>query len=172
MALTGSWLGMDLAVQDNDLENLSFFEWCGRHELRLQRWTSNGMLSYPPSTACPWDGTPDCSWDRVEGVGTVMSYTEVHHPLQAAFRDHVPYLILLVELDEQRGEPSEHEALRILGNLVSPDGELASPDLVRTVGIGSRVKIVFVDVGDGFALPQWTLDEGVEQPAPWRYPQE
>ena len=46
------------------------------------------------------------------------------------------------------------------------------PELVRRCGIGSRVRIVVVDVGDGFAIPQWTLDE--QQPAdpPWRYPQE
>lgn len=171
MPLTGSWLGMDLVVEDNDLENRTFFDWCGKHELRLQRWKSNGMLSYPPGTACPWDGTPECEWDRVEGKGVVMSYSEVHHPLQPAFRDHVPYLILLVELDEQAGQPTEHEALRILGNLVTPEGELAPPELVKRVGIGSRVRIVFADVGEGFALPQWTLDEDVEQATPWRYPQ-
>jgi hypothetical protein len=33
--------------------------------------------------------------------------------------------------------------------------------------------MVFSDVADGLALPQWTLDETVPQPAPpWRYPQE
>ncbi len=171
MARTGSWLGMELVVDEADRENHAFFGWCGKHELRLQRWKSNGMLSYPPSTACPWDGSSECEWAPVEGRGTVMSYSEVHHAILPAFRDLVPYLLLLVELDEQRGQPSEHEALRVLANLVTPEVELAPPELVRRVGIGTRVRIVFADVGEGFALPQWTIDEEADQEAPWRYPE-
>jgi uncharacterized protein len=103
----------------------------------------------------------------------VHSYTEVHHAIQPAFRDHVPYLILLVDLDTQKGKPSAEEALRVVGNLVTPDGVLAPLDLVRKVGIGTRVRMVFSDVAPGLALPQWTIDETAKQPAkPWRYPQE
>jgi hypothetical protein len=44
---------------------------------------------------------------------------------------------------------------------------------VRRVGIGTRVRMVFSDVAPGLALPQWTIDETVPQPAQvWRYPQE
>ena len=82
-------------------------------------------------------------------------------------------MILIVDLDTQKGEPSEHEALRVAGNLVTADGELAPPDLVKQVGIGSRMRMVFADVSEGLALPMWTLDEDAEQPEnPWRYPQE
>jgi uncharacterized OB-fold protein len=109
----------------------------------------------------------------VEGKGAVHSYAEVHHAIQPAFREHVPYLILLVDLDTQKGEPSEHEALRIAGNLLTADGEFAPPETVKQIGIGTRVRMVFKEVSDGFALPHWTIDETAEQPAnPWRYPQE
>jgi uncharacterized OB-fold protein len=170
LALEGEYMGRAYGIGDEDPENLAFFEWCGRHELRLQRWQSNGLLSYPPTTASPWDGSADYEWAPVEGRGTVVSYFEVHHAIHPAFRDKTPYLTLLVELDAQRGEPTEHEALRIVGNLVTPEGELAPPDVVKTAGIGSRVRIVYVDMGAGFALPQWTLDADVPQPTPWRYP--
>jgi len=103
----------------------------------------------------------------------VHSYTEVHHAIQPAFRDFTPYLILLVDLDTQKGEPTPDEALRVIGNLCTPDGKFAPPDLVKRVGIGSRVRMVFSDVGEGLALPQWTIDETAPQPANvWRYPQE
>jgi hypothetical protein len=103
----------------------------------------------------------------------VHSYNEVHHAIQPAFRDHTPYMVLLVDLDTQKGQPSEHEALRVVGNLTLPDGTLAPPDVVKWVGIGSRVRMVFSDVAPGLSLPQWTLDEAAAQPAkPWRYPQE
>lgn len=61
-------------------------------------------------------------------------------------------------------------ALAAAGNLVTPDGALAPPDVVVRVGIGSRVRVVFTDVGEGFSLPQWTLDLDHPQPVPWRYP--
>jgi len=97
----------------------------------------------------------------------------VHHAIQPGLRDNAPYLVLLVELDTQRGEPSEHEALRVIGNLARDNGSLAPPDMVRRVGIGTRVRMVFTKLADGLALPQWTIDEGAPQPAKvWRYPQE
>jgi uncharacterized protein len=45
--------------------------------------------------------------------------------------------------------------------------------VVKRIGIGSRMRMVFSDVAPGLSLPQWTIDEGAPQPAkPWRYPQE
>jgi hypothetical protein len=55
---------------------------------------------------------------------------------------------------------------------VTSEGELAPPEMVKRGGIGGRVRIVFADVGEGFALPQWTIDEEAQQPEPWRYPHE
>jgi hypothetical protein len=108
----------------------------------------------------------------VDGRGVVYSYSEVRHAIQPAFRPHVPYLLLLVELDTQRGQPTADEALRLNGNLVTADGRLAPPELVREVGIGTRVRMVFAEVAPGLALPQWTVDESAQQPAhPWRYPE-
>jgi uncharacterized protein len=61
----------------------------------------------------------------------------------------------------------------VVGNLTTPGGKLAPPDMVARVGIGSRMRMVFSDVATGLSLPQWTLDEAAAQPAqPWRYPQE
>ena len=77
------------------------------------------------------------------------SYTEVHHAIQPAFKAHTPYLILLVDLDTQKGKPTEHEALRVVGNLATPDGKLAPPEIVKTVGIGTRVRMVFSRRGAG-----------------------
>jgi hypothetical protein len=63
--------------------------------------------------------------------------------------------------------------LRVAGNLCTPDGKLAPPDMVKRVGIGTRVRMVFTDVAEGLALPQWTIDETAQQPPNvWRYPQE
>ncbi|MGI9334906.1 MAG: Zn-ribbon domain-containing OB-fold protein [Gammaproteobacteria bacterium] len=171
-AVTGDYLGMPLRIDALDAENLEFFGFCARGELRLQRCGACGLLRYPPGTGCPWCGQPVSDWVAVEGRGTVYSYTQVHHAIQAAFKPYIPYLVLLVELDEQRGRPSEHEALRVVGNLVTPDARLAPPEIVQRAGIGSRVRAVYKNVAPDLGVPLWTLDENAEvQGSVWRHPQ-
>ena len=171
--IQATYLGMPLQLSDLDHENLEYFRHCAAHDFHLQACAQCDRLRYPPTTACPWCATLESTWKKVEGKGTVHSYSEVHHAIQPAFREHTPYLILMVDLDTQKGEPTADEALRVVGNLCTPDGKLAPQDMVRRVGIGSRVRMVFSDVTEGLALPQWTIDEAAAQPEkPWRYPQE
>jgi uncharacterized OB-fold protein len=166
-------MGMALTIDDVDKENREFFGYCAKGEFRLQKGKESGLLRYPPTTACPWTTDREYDWVPVEGKGAVHSYAEVHHAIQPAFKEHVPYMMLLVDLDTQKGAPSEHEALRVAGNLLMADGTFAPPDVIRSVGIGTRVRMVFRPVTDGFSLPHWTIDNDAEQPAaPWRYAQE
>ena len=168
--ISADYLGMPLEINDLDHENLDYFAYCAKHEFRLQRCCSCQLLRYPPATACPWCIEEKSDWVPVEGRGTVHSYTEVHHAIQPAFKQHVPYLVLLVELDTQCGKPTPDEALRVVGNLVTPDGVLASPADVARVGIGTRVRMVFTDVAAGLSLPQWSIDEDATAKTPiWRY---
>ena len=170
--MEGTYLGMALSVDEaTDKENAAYFSFCAQGEFRLQRGRKSGLLRYPPTTACPWSRDRDYDWVAVQGKGAVHSYSKVHHAIQPAFRAHVPYLILLVDLDTQLGQPTEHEALRIGGNLVDSEGNLAGPELVERVGIGTRVRMVFSRVNDELAVPNWTMDEQALQPEhPWRYP--
>ena len=93
----------------------------------------------------------------------------MHHAIQPAFREHTPYLILLVDLDTQKGEPTAARGAARIGNLCTPDGSCAAGDGKR-VGIGTRVRMVFTDVTEGLSLPQWTIDEsGDSKKSPWRY---
>jgi uncharacterized OB-fold protein len=173
MAIRGDYLGMALSIDDLDIENVEYFRQCAEHKFHLQQCEDCNLLRYPPATACPWCASLKSRWTPVEGKGEVHSYEEVHHGIQPAFQARTPYMVLLVELDTQKAKPTEYEALRVIGNLTTEDGTLAPPDEVKRIGIGSRMRMVFTDVADGIALPQWTLDETAQQPAkPWRYPQE
>jgi len=171
MALQGTHLGMNLTVDDLDIENVAYFGHCAKHDFHLQKCDDCKLLRYPPTTACPFCTCLESSWVPVEGKGTVHSYGEVHHGIQPQFQQRTPYLILLVDLDTQKGAPTEYDALRVVGNLVTPDGELAPADQVARVGIGTRVKMVFNDLSPGLSLPQWTIDEDAPQQKPWRYPE-
>jgi len=171
MSVAGDYHGMALEIGDLDQENLAYFRHCSAGDYRLQSCGECDLVRYPPTTACPWCSSAEASWVSVEGRGVVYSYSEVCHAIQPAFVDHLPYLILLVELDTQRGQPSPDEALRLTGNLVTPEGDLASAELVAAVGIGTRVRMVFKEVAGGLAIPLWAIDEEAEQPeVPWRYP--
>jgi uncharacterized OB-fold protein len=173
MPLTGEYLGMSIAVNDLDAENHAYFAHCGNHDFHLQACNDCSLLRYPPTTACPYCASADATWKAVEGKGTLYSYGEVHHAIQPVFRSYSPYLLLLVELDEQRNLPAEFDGLRVQGNLATAGGELAPPELVRQVGIGTRVKVVFKDIGEGIAMPLWMIDDDADQPdPPWRYPVE
>jgi uncharacterized OB-fold protein len=170
MAVQGNYMGMALSVEG---ENIAYFKHCADHNFHLQKCDDCKLLRYPPTTACPWCASANATWTAVEGKGTVYSYNEVHHAIQPAFKAKTPYMLLLVELDTQKGKPTEDEGIRVAANLTLPNGEFAPPDAVKRVGIGSRMRMVFADVGPGLSLPQWTLDESATQPAtPWRYPQE
>jgi hypothetical protein len=68
--------------------------------------------------------------DAGRGQGAVYTYSKVHHAIQPAFAEHLPYLILIVELDTQSRVPAEHDALRVAANLATPKGNLALPDMV------------------------------------------
>src|SRR5262249_24296880 len=168
--ITANYLGMPLAIDDLDHENLEYFSYCAKHDLRLQRCTSCKLMRYPPATACPWCTELKSEWVPVEGKGTVHSYTEVHHAIQPAFKAATPYLVLLVELVTQSGKPTKPEGLPVTGNLTRPDGKFASREDVERVGIGTRVRMVFTDVAAGLALPQWTIDDAGGGAKPWRYP--
>jgi uncharacterized OB-fold protein len=173
MTVKGDYMGMALSIDDLDGENLAYFKHCAEHAFHLQKCDDCKMLRYPPTTACPFCASANATWTAVEGKGAVYSYLEVHHAIQPAFKAKTPYMVLLVELDTQQGAPTPDDALRVAANLTTLSGELASPETVRSVGIGTRVRMVFSDVSDGLALPQWTIDETAKQPdKPWRYPQE
>ncbi|MDP6346653.1 MAG: OB-fold domain-containing protein [Alphaproteobacteria bacterium] len=173
MTLDVDYLGMNLQIDALDHENRAYFAHCAEHAFHLQCCDGCGLLRYPPGTGCGWCGSGDYTWTPVEGRGAVHSYTEVVHAIQPAFKAFVPYLVLLVDLDTQNGQPTPDEAIRVLGNLTNAGGDPAPPEVVARVGIGSRVRMVFKDVAEGLALPQWTIDETAEQPArPWRYPED
>ncbi len=173
MTIQATYLDMPLDLNDLEVENREYFRYCAAHDFHLQQCEACNLIRYPPTTGCPWCADPRARWVPVEGRGALHSYGEVHHAIQPAFRAHTPYMILLVDLDTQKGKPTPDEAIRVVGNLATADGVLAPADMVRRVGIGTRLRMVFSDVAPGLSLPQWTIDESADQPATvWRYPQE
>jgi uncharacterized OB-fold protein len=91
----------------------------------------DGRFLHPPECVSPEDGELDPV--PVSGNATVFAFTVNAHPYNPAVP--VPYVIAIVELDEQRD-------LRLPTNIVN-----CAPERVR---IGMRVRVLFERHGDVF----------------------
>ena len=160
-----TYRGMALLVPDNDSEWKEFYEHARAHKLVVRKCKACGLMRYPPTHACPWCMELGWTWQEVTGKGTIYSYEIVHHAIQPGFKDSTPYATVLVELDEQRGKPTVDESLRIIGNLVKTDLGFEDPG---KVAIGKRVRVVFHDLADHLALPQFALSGEPDEGRAWR----
>ncbi|MGH7277428.1 MAG: Zn-ribbon domain-containing OB-fold protein [Candidatus Rokuibacteriota bacterium] len=160
--------GMSLLVPDNDSEWREFYAAARQHRLVMRACTACGRMRYPPTHACPWCMELGWRWQAVSGRGTIYSYEIVVHAIQPGFKEWAPYPVVLVELDEQRGQPSPDEALRIVTNLVTANG---TPESEQNVAIGKRVAVTFTDLSEHLALPQFTLTEEPPEGRRWRLPE-
>jgi uncharacterized OB-fold protein len=158
------FLGARVAVAPNDAEHLGYLQAAGEGRLVLQRCSECSKLRYPIGIACPFCTSLAWDWSEVSGRGTVYSYEVVMHPIHPSFREQVPYPVVLVELDEQRGEPTEHDGLRVLSMLVDVEDK---PESIEKVAIGLRVEVGFTDLGDGLALPRFRLSDEAPEHTPW-----
>ena len=162
-----TYRGMNLVIPENDSEWREYFTLARSHRLMLRKCGACSLLRYPPSHGCPWCASLEWTWQEVSGRGHIYSYEIVAHAIQPGFKEAAPYAVVLVELDEQRGRPTPDEALRVIGNLVTPDLRFERED---EVAIGKRVRVVFDDLADDFALPQFTLTDEPPEGRVWRFP--
>ena len=90
--------------------------------LRYQRCDACGQASTGQRFACTACGSPRLAWHDSAGTGTVWSVSTVHRAPTDAWRAEVPYVLVLVTLDE---------GPRVMGH-----GAHGAPGLV----IGQRVR--------------------------------
>jgi uncharacterized OB-fold protein len=122
-------------------DEISSFYWegAGRGELLVQRCSSCAQLQYPPDVACVHCQGLGLEPEAVSGRGHVWSFARIERLFHEGFADALPYVVALVELEEQPG-------LHLLTNVVDADGV--------EVAIGLPVEVVFEDRGE-VVLPQF-----------------
>jgi hypothetical protein len=123
-----------------DDETRPYWEGALRHTLVILRCGGCGFYVHYPKRACPRCGSEHLAATPVSGRGVVHSYTVSHHKAAPGFEDRVPFVVALIELEEQAG-------LRLIANL--PDCPLAD------VSIGMAVEVCFEDVAPDVSLPQF-----------------
>lgn len=159
--------GQRISIADNDSEYKGYFEAARQHRLVVKKCLDCGLLRGEPGPGCPWCTSLRWEWHTVSGKGTIYSYQIVAHTVVPGFRDWTPFAIVLVELDEQRGQPTAGDGLRITANLVD---EHMNPEREENVAIGKRVEVTFLDLDNGFTLPQFKLSDEPPRGPVWRYP--
>jgi uncharacterized protein len=81
-------------------ESLPFWEACDREELILQRCTRCRDINWFPRSFCRTCSSPELEWEPSSGKGTVETFSLIYRPMNASYRDEVPYVLALVHLDD------------------------------------------------------------------------
>ncbi|MCZ7526791.1 MAG: Zn-ribbon domain-containing OB-fold protein [Acidimicrobiia bacterium] len=122
-----------LPVPDADTQ--PYWDAASRGELVFMRCRACDSAYLYPRARCPRCWSTDTDWEHSAGTGTVYSYTVVHQNLAAPFRERVPYVLAVVELDE---------GPRLMTNL-----DVAPP----AVRVGQRVEVRFREEAAGMRVP-------------------
>jgi len=82
-----------------DAVSLPFWEGIADGVLRVQRCGACERHVFYPRAVCPYCDASELDWVDASGRGQVHSFTVVHRA-PPDYRDEVPYVVALVELDE------------------------------------------------------------------------
>jgi len=123
-----------------DLETKPYWEATAGGKLLIKQCNACGNAFFYPRNHCPSCWSTDTSWKESSGLGSVYTFTVVYQNDLPPFRDRVPYVVAIVELDE---------GVRMTTNI-----EGVTPEDVRC---GMKVQVAFRD-------EQRTADETVAIP--------
>ncbi|MCL6563391.1 MAG: OB-fold domain-containing protein [Firmicutes bacterium] len=124
---------------DGDIQ--PFWEGLKNHQFLLYRCQQCGAWYWPAAFCRFHDNQPfaaNMKWEPASGRGRIFTFNVHHWAFDPAFKEDVPYVYALIELDE--------------GPMFGTNIVGTPPDQVR---IGQRVEIVFEDYPEeGFTLPK------------------
>jgi uncharacterized OB-fold protein len=106
-------------------------------KLLIQHCPSCGQYQFYPRALCTACGG-DPEWVEAAGRGTVHTFTVVRQMGMKPFRDELPYVVAMVELDE---------GPMMMGNVTDCDPE--------SVAVGMAVEAHFVRVDETTGIPYW-----------------
>ena len=115
----------------------AFFEATRDHKLLIQRCSACGKHQFYPRDLCIHCGAPDVEWVEASGRGKVHTFTVIHQQGMPGWRDEVPYVAAIVDLEE---------GVRMTSNVVG-----CEPADVR---IDMAVEVTYVDEG-ALVLPRF-----------------
>ena len=113
-----------------------FWQGCCERRLMLQRERDTGLVHWPPKPMY-WKGGK-LEWFEASGRGVVYTYVIGYEPFLPAFRELLPLIMVVVQLDE---------GPRLVGYMVNCKPE--------EISFGMRVRVVFKPLNERVTLPVW-----------------
>jgi uncharacterized OB-fold protein len=123
-------------------ETKPYWEFCRKHELRMQKCSACGHIRFPISIICPKCHSMKSHWEKLKGNGTVYSFTVYRVAYHPAFKKDIPYIVAIIQLAE---------GPRMESNIIG-----CKPEDLK---IDSPVVVSFDDVTSDITLPKFRLDE-------------
>lgn len=106
------------------------------HELRFLRCGDCGRWVNYVKLQCPNCGSRALSWNACSGKGRLYSYSILHRASSPAFKEKVPYVLAVIELEG---------GIKMMSHLINCD--------LAQVDVDMEVEVVFDDIDDEIAVP-------------------
>ena len=119
-----------------------FWDAAKEDRLVIQRCQACSHFNHPPRPVCDACHSDGLAFEQVSGRGTIYSFSVMYQPNVAGFGDELPYLNILIELEEQ-------PQLFLVSHLPESQRE--------HVRIGGKVEVYFEDVDEELTLPKFRL---------------
>ncbi|MEE9284362.1 MAG: Zn-ribbon domain-containing OB-fold protein [Dehalococcoidia bacterium] len=120
-------------------ESAPFWDACKEHRLQVQRCKRCSQFYFYPRSHCPFCHQGDVEWVQCSGKGRVHTFTVVRQNMAPGFREEVPYVVAIVELEE--------DGVQLMANIVECDS--------GDVSIGMPVQVAFDDVTEEVTLARF-----------------
>jgi uncharacterized protein len=132
-----------------DYDNEAFWEGLKEHRLLVWKCKVCSAAYWPKAYCQNHENEPfaaNCEWAEASGRGKIFAFNIHEWAFHPGFKDEVPYVYALIELDE--------------GPLIS--SRLVGDNQPTDVhSVGQRVEIVYEDhPNEGFTLPKFRIIDG------------
>lgn len=115
-----------------------YWNHCNEHRLAAQQCSACGNLRRYLTPVCPRCASTDYTWRTLSGYGTVYTYTVSYRALTDEWRDEMPIVVALVDLEE---------GIRQMANIVETP--------LERVTEGLAVEVVWERRSDTITVPQF-----------------
>ena len=130
----------DKLLPTPDADSKPFWAGCRNHKLMFQKCADCGEVRWPPSILCPQCHSQDTQWIESGGKGTIYTFVVYHQAFHPAFKDKLPYVAAVVQLEE---------GPMMLTNIIGCPHESLKCEMA--------VRVTWDDVSDEFSLPKFQL---------------
>jgi uncharacterized OB-fold protein len=127
----------DRPVPRPDAVSAPYWEAAASGELVVQECPECGHRQFYPRAVCTQCGA-DPGWLTCSGNGTVHTFTVIRQNHAKPFKEELPYVVAIVDLDE---------GPRMMGTVTGSDP--------GDVHIGMPVEVYFVPADENVAVPYW-----------------